>query len=1183
MMTSRARRCTVAGITLLGSVATLALPHSASAGTSPTIMTMASPGIVLGAGSLSDSATVSGRVNPLPGTSVSFALYGPNDTTCSGDPVSTSIVSYPVDGGAVTSGSFTPTRAGTYRWIASYSGAASITSVSGACNDDNESAVVAVAPTSIATTASPGIVLGAGSLSDGATVSGRVTPVPGASVSFALYGPNDDTCSGDPVSTSIVSYAPAGGAVTSGSYPPTRAGTYRWVASYSGDANNAPVTGACSDDNESIATTASPGIMLGAGSLSDSATVSGRISPVTGASMAFAVYGPTDVTCSGDPVSTSTVSYPVDGGPVTSTEFTPTQAGTYRWVASYSGDANNAPVTGACSDDNESAVVAVATTSIATTASPSTVLGDGTITDSATVSGRISPVTGASVTFALYRPNDATCSGDPVTTSIVSYPVDGGPVTSTEFTPTQAGTYRWVASYSGDANNGPVSDECNEDNESTVVDRATTWIDTSASRDTRLGRRALTDNARVSGRVSPLPGASVSFALYGPNDTTCSGDPVSTSIVSYAPAGGAVTSGSFTPTRPGTYRWVASYSGDANNEPVGGACNDDNESTFVDVAPTWIATTASPGIVLGAGTLSDTATVYGRFNPGPGQGPGVVGFTPISASVAFALYGPNDAACSGEPVSTSTVSYPVDGGPVASTEFTPTQAGTYRWVASYSGDADNAPAKGSCNDDNESTVVDTVTTSIATTASPATTLGAGVLTDSATVSGRLNPVTGASVAFAVYGPNDAACSGDPVTTSTVSYPVDGGPVTSTEFTPTQAGTYRWVASYSGDVNNAPVSGACSDDNESAAVAVAPTSVATTASPGTVLGSGSLSDRATVSGRVSPIAGASVAFALYGPSDTTCAGPPVAASTVPYPVDGGSVVSTAFTPAQAGTYRWVASYSGDANNAAASGACSDAHESVEVVPSLRPLSGMSYDFSGDGHPDVIARSPDGLLRLYLGGGTKFTGVKVVGQGWNPFTAIFSPGDWNGDGHPDLIARTPTGALTVYYWNGSRFASSSTIGVGFNNVDALLSPGDWNGDHHPDVVGRTTDGVLHLYSGNGTTITGTSTLGTGWNSFTAILSTGDFTGDGHADLMGRTTDGMLHLYMGNGTGISGSRVIGTGWNSITAFDGSADWTGDHHADLLARAANGDLVLYRGNGVNFTSWARIGTRWNGMTALT
>ncbi len=92
----------------------------------------------------------------------------------------------------------------------------------------------------------------------------------------------------------------------------------------------------------------------------------------------------------------------------------------------------------------------------------------------------------------------------------------GGPVTSAAFTPTSAGTYRWVVSYSGDQNNAPISGACNDANESTVVSRATPSIATQASPDITVGAGSLTDTVIVSGRSNPQPGATVDFRLYGP-------------------------------------------------------------------------------------------------------------------------------------------------------------------------------------------------------------------------------------------------------------------------------------------------------------------------------------------------------------------------------------------------------------------------------------------------------------------------------------------------------------------------------------------------------------------------------------------------------------------------------------------------------------------------------------------
>ena len=84
--------------------------------------------------------------------------------------------------------------------------------------------------------------------------------------------------------------------------------------------------------------------------------------------------------------------------------------------------------------------------------------------------------------------------------------------------------------------------------------------------------------------------------------------------------------------------------------------------------------------------------------------------------------------------------------------------------------------------------------------------------------------------------------------------------------------------------------------------------------------------------------------LYGPDDGICSGAPVFESVVPYPVSGGSVTSAPFTPTVGGVYRWIATYSGDANNASVSGVCSEANETVTVVPVPPPI------------PDTVSRVP-----------------------------------------------------------------------------------------------------------------------------------------------------------------------------------------------------------------------------------
>ncbi len=83
--------------------------------------------------SISDMATVSGGFNPT-GT-VTFNFYGYNDTTCGSSPVFTSTNS--LSGGHATSGSYTPSLAGTYHMTARYNGDVSNNPVATTCADES--------------------------------------------------------------------------------------------------------------------------------------------------------------------------------------------------------------------------------------------------------------------------------------------------------------------------------------------------------------------------------------------------------------------------------------------------------------------------------------------------------------------------------------------------------------------------------------------------------------------------------------------------------------------------------------------------------------------------------------------------------------------------------------------------------------------------------------------------------------------------------------------------------------------------------------------------------------------------------------------------------------------------------------------------------------------------------------
>ncbi|MCU1589064.1 MAG: hypothetical protein JWP11_320, partial [Frankiales bacterium] len=322
---------------------------------------------------------------------------------------------------------------------------------------------------------------------------------------------------------------------------------------------------------------------------------------------------------------------------------------------------------------------------------------------------------------------------------------------------------------------------------------------------------------------------------------------------------------------------------------------------------TTITTVASPASGRGE-PISDTATV-------------TTAALPPTGSVTFTLFGPNDGTCA-TPIFSSTK--PVSGGSAHSDSYVPSVPGDYQWTATYSGDSNNAPATSGCNAAGETTTVGKGNPTLVTHATPPTVPIGGAISDSATVAIAPPSATG-TVTFKLYGPNDGSCTG-PIVFNSGPRTVTGGDAQSGPYTPATAGTYRWTADYSGDVNNNPASSPCNANNESNVVAKATPAIVTMATAAATQG-GQISDSATVTMGYPPLTG-SVTFNAYGPNDQTCTSAPVFTS-ANQPLTNGDAMSTPFVANATGVYHWIATYNGNANNNAVSGTCTDANESSTV--------------------------------------------------------------------------------------------------------------------------------------------------------------------------------------------------------------------------------------------------------------
>ncbi len=243
-----------------------------------------------------------------------------------------------------------------------------------------------------------------GQIYDSATLGYGQSPT--GFLTFTLFGIDDPTCT-SPLFTTTTAVN-GNGYYESERYTTDLAGTYRWIAVYGGDANNNPSPPTqCSDPAGQVSVgKRSPVLNASASWLPPLSVETAVLTMGAGpdgptGTMTFSLYGPANMTCAGDPISTST-SIVGGNGSYSSAVFSPSDTGTYQWLVSYSGDANNFPRTSFCSDSTSTFTVGAILPLVS--GSPVVVNRGGRLT--ATWSGIATPTTGDWIgLYALDAPN----------------------------------------------------------------------------------------------------------------------------------------------------------------------------------------------------------------------------------------------------------------------------------------------------------------------------------------------------------------------------------------------------------------------------------------------------------------------------------------------------------------------------------------------------------------------------------------------------------------------------------------------------------------------------------------------------------------------------------------------------------------------------------------------------------
>ncbi|MEU2079842.1 VCBS repeat-containing protein [Streptomyces sp. NPDC013489] len=240
---------------------------------------------------------------------------------------------------------------------------------------------------------------------------------------------------------------------------------------------------------------------------------------------------------------------------------------------------------------------------------------------------------------------------------------------------------------------------------------------------------------------------------------------------------------------------------------------------------------------------------------------------------------------------------------------------------------------------------------------------------------------------------------------------------------------------------------------------------------------------------------------------------------------------------------------------------------------------SHDFSNSTSPDLLFRS-GGRLSVYDARQVLDSGrmpdlsETVVGNGWDTYDRIVTPGNLGGTVHADLLGRDKSGVLWSYAGTGkpsAPFAGRVRVGGGWGIYNELTAGSDVSGDGRRDLLATDTSGVLWLYQGTGNVNSPYRPrvkVGGGWGIYNKVTATGNIGGGPAGDLIARDKYGVDWLYLGKGDGTFAGRTrMASDWGYYTDLIAVGDADRDGRLDLVVRyltgGDTGSLVLHPGTG--------------------
>ncbi|HEU5062334.1 MAG TPA: hypothetical protein VFT79_04155 [Solirubrobacterales bacterium] len=508
------------------------------------------------------------------------------------------------------------------------------------------------------------------------------------------------------------------------------------------------------------------------------------------------------------------------------------------------------------------------------------------------------------------------------------------------------------------------------------------------------------------------------------------------------------------------YYWQAEYSGDSKNAASKSTCGKEVltvkalVTTSLDLLGVGAEEAEGEEISVPSGTaVLATATLSGT-NAAKATG-----------SVDYFVY--SDSKC--EKLVSEAGEVTVAGTIAPSSDEETLEEGTYYWQAVYSGGPLHQASISGCG----SAIVEAIPpTSLSTTLTGGGKEGAEIevtegtaVTDTAKLSGKNAAKATGSVEYSVY--SDPYCK--ELVASAGKVTVSEGAVPASTSQALEAGVYFWKAEYSGDGSNHASKSACG-----AEILVVMPRITTELSGGGRAGEeievpeGTLvTDSATLHGAKAAEATGSVEYFVY--PDSKCEKEATKAGKAT--VAGAKVPSSTALELKQGTYYWVAKYSGDPNNPAATSACGS-----EVLVVTTPTS-LTTTLSGGSEEGAEIEVKAGTAVL---DSAELTGVNAAAAEGAISYAVYGDSECTemvthaGGGEVNEGSVPPSDEVVLpagtYYWqatytgDGVNHGSTDTCGAEIQvvtGITTVISSGEQSGTQLEvtEGAGVTGAGTLH----------------------------------------------------------------------------------------------------------------------------